>query len=68
MPDLKVVDYVSPTVWAWRPWRAKTMRKSIDLVLALLPFEPEAHERLGGPRCLYVGHPLIERLGELQRR
>ena len=65
LPGLKVADYVSPTVWAWRPWRAKTMRKSIDLVLALLPFEPEAHERLGGPRCLYVGHPLIERLGEL---
>jgi len=65
LPDLKVADYVSPTVWAWRPWRAKTMRKSIDLVLALLPFEPEAHERLGGPRCLYVGHPLIERLVEL---
>jgi lipid-A-disaccharide synthase len=65
LPDLKVADYVSPTVWAWRPWRAKTMRKSIDLVLALLPFEPEAHERLGGPRCLYVGHPLIERLGDL---
>jgi lipid-A-disaccharide synthase len=65
LPGLKVVDYVSPTVWAWRPWRAKTMRKSIDLVLALLPFEPEAHERLGGPRCLYVGHPLIERLAEL---
>jgi lipid-A-disaccharide synthase len=65
LPGLKVVDYVSPTVWAWRPWRAKTMRKSIDLVLALLPFEPAAHERLGGPRCLYVGHPLIERLGDL---
>jgi lipid-A-disaccharide synthase len=31
-----------------------------------LPFEPEAHRRLGGPRCVYVGHPLIERLGELR--
>jgi lipid-A-disaccharide synthase len=66
MPELKVVDYVSPTVWAWRPWRARSMRRIIDLVLALLPFEPEAHERLGGPRCLYVGHPLIERLSELR--
>jgi len=35
-------------------------------VLALLPFEPEAHARLGGPRCVYVGHPLIERLAELR--
>lgn len=65
LPDLKVVDYVSPTVWAWRPGRAKKMRECIDLVLALLPFEPEAHKRLGGPECLYVGHPLIERLAEL---
>ncbi|MCW2282862.1 lipid-A-disaccharide synthase [Rhodoblastus acidophilus] len=65
LPDLKVVDYVSPTVWAWRPGRAKKMRECIDLVLALLPFEPEAHKRLGGPECLYVGHPLIERLSEL---
>ncbi|MGV7032644.1 lipid-A-disaccharide synthase [Methylobacterium symbioticum] len=66
LPDLPVVDYVSPSVWAWRPWRAKTMRAYVDHVLALLPFEPEAHRRLGGPLCSYVGHPLIERLGELR--
>jgi lipid-A-disaccharide synthase len=66
LPDLKVVDYVSPTVWAWRSGRAKKMREIIDLVLALLPFEPEAHARLGGPNCVYVGHPLIERLDELR--
>ena len=35
-------------------------------VLALLPFEPEAHARLGGPACTYVGHPLIERLAALR--
>jgi lipid-A-disaccharide synthase len=39
------------------------MRRYVDHVLALLPFEPEAHARLGGPACSYVGHPLIERLG-----
>jgi lipid-A-disaccharide synthase len=66
LPGLKVIDYVSPTVWAWRPGRAKKMRAYIDLVLALLPFEPQAHERLGGPRCLYVGHPLIERLEDFR--
>jgi lipid-A-disaccharide synthase len=42
------------------------MRAYVDCVLALLPFEPEAHARLGGPRCVYVGHPLIERLNELR--
>ncbi|HXE24675.1 MAG TPA: lipid-A-disaccharide synthase, partial [Roseiarcus sp.] len=38
----------------------------VDCVLALLPFEPEAYRRLGGPRCVYVGHPLIERLADLR--
>ncbi|WP_363349274.1 lipid-A-disaccharide synthase [Methylocystis echinoides] len=66
LPDLPIVNYVSPTVWAWRPGRAKAMRAYVDCVLALLPFEPEAHARLGGPRCLYVGHPLVERLDELE--
>lgn len=66
MPDLPIVDYVSPSVWAWRPWRAARMRPFIDHVLALLPFEPEAHRRLNGPACTYVGHPLIERLAELR--
>lgn len=61
-PDIPVIDYVSPSVWAWRPGRAKKMRSYIDHILAILPFEPEAHARLGGPACTYVGHPLIERL------
>ena len=65
-PDIPVIDYVSPSVWAWRPGRAKKMRAYIDHVLALLPFEPEAHERLGGPHCTYVGHPLIERLAAMR--
>jgi lipid-A-disaccharide synthase len=66
LPDLPIVDYVSPSVWAWRPGRARTMRAYVDCLLALLPFEPDAHRRLGGPPCFYVGHPLIERLGELR--
>lgn len=65
-PSLPIVDYVSPTVWAWRPGRAKTMRAYVDHLLAVLPFEPAAHQRLGGPPCTYVGHPLIERLRELR--
>ena len=66
LPDLPIVDYVSPSVWAWRPGRAKAMLAYVDRVLGLLPFEPEAYVRLGGPRCVYVGHPLIERLDELR--
>jgi lipid-A-disaccharide synthase len=60
-PAIPIVDYVSPSVWAWRPGRARKMRDYVDHVLALWPFEPEAHHRLGGPPCSFVGHPLIER-------
>jgi lipid-A-disaccharide synthase len=65
-PAIPIVNYVCPSVWAWRPWRARTMRGHIDHVLALLPFEPAAVARLGGPACSYVGHPLIEQIGSLR--
>jgi lipid-A-disaccharide synthase len=65
-PDIPIVDYVSPSVWAWRPGRARAMRRYVDHVLAILPFEPAEHGRLGGPRCSYVGHPLTERVGALR--
>lgn len=66
-PHIPIIDYVSPSVWAWRPGRARKMRRYVDHVLALLPFEPGAHQRLGGPPCTYVGHPLIERLEWLRQ-
>ena len=65
-PSIPIVDYVSPSVWAWRSGRARAMRAYVDCVLAILPFEPAAHRSLGGPRCVYVGHPLIERLADLR--
>ena len=65
-PRIPIVDYVSPTVWAWRPGRARSMRRYVDHVLALLPFEPEAYRKLNGPPCSYVGHPLIEQIGTLR--
>ncbi|HWK39358.1 MAG TPA: lipid-A-disaccharide synthase, partial [Hyphomicrobium sp.] len=65
-PSIPIIDYVSPSVWAWRPGRARKMRPYVDHVMALLPFEPAAHERLGGPPCSYVGHPLIEKLDWMQ--
>lgn len=60
--SIPIVDYVSPSVWAWRPGRARAMRTYIDHVLALLPFEPKEYQRLRGPPCSYVGHPLTEQL------
>ena len=65
-PSIPIVDYVSPSVWAWRPGRARAMVSYIDHVLALLPFEPEAYRRLHGPPCSYVGHPLTDQLASLR--
>ena len=65
-PAIPIVDYVSPSVWAWRPGRARAMRGYIDHVLALLPFEPNEYGRLRGPPCSYVGHPLTEQIRTLR--
>lgn len=65
-PAIPIVDYVSPSVWAWRPGRARAMLAYVDHVLGLLPFEPEAYRKLGGPPCSYVGHPLVEQLPSLR--
>jgi lipid-A-disaccharide synthase len=58
LPDLPIVQYVCPSVWAWKEYRATAMLDYVDLVLAVLPFEPAVMERLGGPRTIYVGHRL----------
>ncbi|MCR8547303.1 lipid-A-disaccharide synthase [Salipiger sp. P9] len=56
--DIRVVHYVAPTVWAWRPGRAAKMAAHVDQVLALLPFEPPYMEA-AGMRCDFVGHPVV---------
>lgn len=61
-PDIKIANYVSPSVWAWRQGRAKSMAKYIDRVLALLPFEPDFFRAQAHLDCIYVGHPAIERV------
>src|SRR3984885_3470487 len=65
-PAIPIIDYVSPSVWAWRSGRARAMCRYVDHVLALLPFEPEEYRRLRGPPCSYVGHPLIEQTASLR--
>ncbi|CAN0604159.1 unnamed protein product, partial [Ectocarpus sp. 12 AP-2014] len=56
--DIRTIHYVAPSVWAWRPGRADKMAKSIDQVLALLPFEPPYMEA-AGMHCDFVGHPVV---------
>ncbi len=57
-PDLPVVHYVAPSVWAWRPKRAARMAPLVDHVLALLPFEPP-YMQAAGMSCDFVGHPVV---------
>ena len=59
LPDLVVVNYVCPTVWAWKPGRAREMTAYVDHVLGIFPFEPEVVADLGGPPLTYVGHRLM---------
>ena len=56
--DVRTIHYVAPSVWAWRSGRAIKMARSIDHVLALLPFEPPFMEQ-AGMRCDFVGHPVV---------
>lgn len=57
--DVPLVHYVAPTVWAWRPGRAKKLARLLDHLMVLLPFEPPYFEREGLP-CTFVGHPVLE--------
>lgn len=61
-PEIPIVKYVCPSVWAWRPWRAAKLKPLYDRILALLPFEPALMSELGGPPATYVGHPLATRI------
>lgn len=63
LPNIPVIKYVCPSVWAWRQHRAKTMKNYIDHILAILPFEPELLKKLEGPSATYVGHPLARLAG-----
>jgi lipid-A-disaccharide synthase len=56
---IKTVHLVSPTVWAWRPKRVKTIRKAVDLLLSIFPFEEPFLREHGVPVC-YIGHPLAD--------
>lgn len=56
---IPVIHYVAPQLWAWGPFRARKLRKRVDHILALLPFEVPFFAKYGIP-CTYVGHPTID--------
>jgi len=58
-----IIYYISPQVWAWNRGRIKKMARWLDLMLCIFPFEAELYNK-SGLRTVFVGHPMIERLGE----
>jgi lipid-A-disaccharide synthase len=60
LPDLPIINYVCPTVWAWKSERAEKMRAYVNHVLSVFPFEPEVVAKLNGPPLTYIGHRLVE--------
>ena len=65
-PQTTLIHYVAPTVWAWKPSRARKLAAYLDRVLALFPFEPPYFEK-EGLRCDFVGHPVLERVAGLSQ-
>jgi lipid-A-disaccharide synthase len=64
---IKVVYYISPQLWAWRRGRIRIIRKYVDRMLVILPFEEEYY-RLRGVQVEFVGHPLLEDFATLSDR
>ena len=64
LPDVPIVCYVAPTVWAWRQGRAKKMSEYFDYLLSIIPFEVNFFEKYG-LKTSYVGHPFIERVKKI---
>ena len=63
---IKTVHYVSPSVWAWRRGRIKSLRRNLDLMLTLYPFETQIY-RDNGINVEFVGHPKADEISEVQR-
>ena len=61
--QIKSIHYVGPSVWAWREKRLLKIKKNVDGVLVLFPFEPSYYERYAIP-VKYVGHPLANQFPE----
>jgi lipid-A-disaccharide synthase len=62
---LKIIYYISPQLWAWRSYRSRNVRRDVDLLLSILPFEKDWYAERGIDHVEFVGHPLA---GEVHAR
>jgi len=63
LPRTKIFYYVSPQLWAWKPGRAKELQRTVDLVISIIPFEPDWYrEHAPGLKVAWVGHPILDRV------
>jgi lipid-A-disaccharide synthase len=62
---IKIIYYISPQLWAWRSYRVRNIRRDVDRLLAILPFEPRWYKERGINHVEFVGHPLA---GEVRAR
>lgn len=58
--------YISPQLWAWKKWRIKSMRRDLDRLFYILPFEQDFYAKNDFPQATYVGHPLLDALDRFQ--
>lgn len=63
---LRIVYYISPQIWAWKESRVHSIKKNVDKMLVILPFEKAFYEKYG-MEVTYVGHPLVEVIAEFKR-
>jgi lipid-A-disaccharide synthase len=66
LPEMKVIYYISPQVWAWNRGRIPKMAKLLDLMLCIFPFEQPLYAA-SGLRTIFVGHPMLDSLGAKRR-
>ena len=64
---VKVLYYIPPKVWAWRSGRVKQIKRLVDRVAAIFPFEPGFYQKYGCTSVTYVGHPLAETIDRSAR-
>ena len=65
---LKIIYYISPQLWAWRPRRIRNIQRDVDLLLSILPFEADWYHERGVDHVQYVGHPLAGEVKALYGR